>query len=241
MTSLLISVRSVEEAKIAVSRSAAWIDLKEPMQGAMGRASEQAISDFFGLTFPDNILTSVAGGELSEWTSELQNQILPLIPNNTFLKVALANQINSPWFDIARALSQRLASPSQLILVHYADAAAQAPGWSEIVAGACSLGCRYVLIDTFNKGRTTLLESLPRETLHTMISAARLMGLQVAIAGSIALNEIPQLMTLGARWIGLRGALCKRNSRVEELCPDRIQDALSLISQGEELQHYVVG
>ena len=52
MAGLLVSVRSVAEAEIALAGGAAIIDVKEPSRGALGRADDTIIAD---------IVRSVAG------------------------------------------------------------------------------------------------------------------------------------------------------------------------------------
>jgi uncharacterized protein (UPF0264 family) len=227
---LLISVRSIEEAQVVMKSGACWLDLKEPRLGSLGRPSLELVREVLRLPLPVHLGISVAGGELNDWLL-LDNAFANALPSHCFLKIALAGCSDSPWQAKTLEISRQLNSPSQLILAYYADSnAAACPNWSDIWRQAHALGCRYVLVDTCHKKLGRLLDFCSLEGLQEMVHSASDLGLGVAIAGSIKLKEIGLLADVGASWIGLRGAVCEGANRTSTLCPNRLNEAVSLCS-----------
>ena len=67
---LLVSVRSVEEARAAVEGGCAVLDVKEPSRGPLGMADPQVIRDTVECGRAAGVTTSMALGEVVEWTDE---------------------------------------------------------------------------------------------------------------------------------------------------------------------------
>ena len=65
---LLVSVRNANEAVLAAQSGADIIDVKEPVQGALGFAGWNTISDVVEAV-SSNVPTSAALGECVEWLS----------------------------------------------------------------------------------------------------------------------------------------------------------------------------
>ena len=99
-----------------------------------------------------------------------------------------------------------------------------------MIEAARSLECRYVLIETHNKRTGGLLDHRSIDQLQESIQLAHDVGLSVALAGSLKLNQLELLTHLGAEWLGVRGALCQTNERTSSLCRDKLTKALSLFS-----------
>ena len=69
MTELLISVRNPSEALTALEGGADWIDVKEPDNGALGKASNETLVAVAN-ALPLNTKLSAALGEASEFKFE---------------------------------------------------------------------------------------------------------------------------------------------------------------------------
>ena len=66
MSELLVSVRSVEEAAIALSAGAAIIDVKEPQFGSLGRADDAVIADILNFVAGRRPVSAAMGELLKE-------------------------------------------------------------------------------------------------------------------------------------------------------------------------------
>lgn len=205
------------------------VGLKEPSLGSLGRPSLELIFDVLELEIPETVQVSIAGGELRNWTLDLDDTLAAKLPARAYLKVALSDCNRSEWRSIAKRISLALVRRSQLILVHYADAlSANAPSWDEVIETAKSLGGRYVLIDTYLKENGGLLEHYSLERLGEMIDSCRALKLGIALAGSLNLDQLQLLSNLQIDWLGVRGAVCSKADRTGDICPDRLRQALAI-------------
>ena len=238
---LLLSLMSADELQIASDYSFRWLDLKNPLAGSLGCPDAIVASDFLEvaerLHNRSQLTFSVAIGELLSGTTKLNSDgadtigqfQLPLpvevLKRFDYVKVALAgSQTNESWQGLAESLSLQLGNPSKLILVHYADNhLANAIDWKSTLAASRSLGCEYVLIDTFDKKAGQLLDWLSIEDCQRYATEAETIGLKLSLAGSLQIDDFKTLEKTGASILGIRGAACLDGSRVSRLCRDRLQ------------------
>ena len=226
-TGLLVSARSVDEALMVLQHDNVWLDLKEPSAGSLGRPSIETIEDFLSLTHSNPAPTSIAAGELVQWTDELSSNLAAKLPSNCFIKFGLSNA-KPGWADTLNQIGKTLHRCKQMILVHYADSeAAQCPDWIQTLRTAEMLDCRYVLVDTYDKSGGGLLDHLSIERLASMIQIANAKNLAVALAGSLQANQLASLMNVGAAWLGFRGAVCENRERTSTLCKNKLQSLCS--------------
>jgi|GEM_PF-687773 len=254
-TSLLVSVRSPDEIDLVRSRRVDWIDLKDPDKGPLGRPALNMVRAFrdklvfeegreraSGITdgscgHPENTFRSsqyrwsIAGGELKDWDIHADQAYLESLGDFGAIKWALA-QYNSDtsWQSKAGELASRLPRRDQAILVHYADhPAVNAPDWNATLQATRQLNLKYLLIDTAIKDGRTLMDYYAPENLTAMIATAATWGIDVAIAGSIPLDSIPSLVSVGAAWIGVRGAVCSGKSRSSPISPEKLDRAVAFV------------
>jgi (5-formylfuran-3-yl)methyl phosphate synthase len=226
-TGLLVSARSVDEALLVLQHDNVWLDLKEPSAGSLGRPSIETIEDFLSLTHSNPAPTSIAAGELVQWTDDLSTNLVAKLPSHCFIKFGLSNA-KPGWADTLNQIGKTLHRRQQMILVHYADSeAAQCPDWIQTLRTAETLECRYVLVDTYDKSGGGLLDHLSIERLASMIQIANAKNLAVALAGSLQANQLASLMNVGAAWLGFRGAVCENRERTSTLCKNKLQSLCS--------------
>lgn len=209
MTRLLVSVRSVTEADIALAGGADVIDIKEPMHGSLGRASNEVI-DAIQVRVAGRLPLSAALGELLDG---------PVPPDNFsgFVKVGLAGCAhNYDWPDRLTLFRSNLTQ--SLVLVAYADwQRAAAPDPRVLPQLASTLRCSGLLVDTWLKDAMTLHDWMSSEQLNQLRAETARRGLFLALAGSLRLEHIPSLLTLGPDILAFRGAACRYGQRGAEL------------------------
>ncbi|MFO0965607.1 MAG: (5-formylfuran-3-yl)methyl phosphate synthase [Gemmataceae bacterium] len=207
MTQLLVSVRAVAEAQAALAGGAHLIDIKEPANGALGKADDATIQA---------ILRDVAGrtpvsAALGEW----HEGHLPPDADLAFVKWGCANAARR--IDAWRLfLDSRIAlRRPRCVHVAYADwQCAQAPPLDEVVAHAVRAPGAILLIDTHCKEakgaarRPTLLDWLSEEDVYSLCRRCRAAGVRIALAGSLGLPEIERLRPARPDWFAVRGAAC---------------------------------
>ncbi len=219
---LLTSVRNVVEAEAALAGGAALIDIKEPDRGALGRAQDDVIAD---------IVRSVAGRRpVSAALGELlEGLALPPVGGLSFVKWGLAGAAKSDWRG-ALARLQKHSGP-KVVVVAYADwQCALAPPLEEVVAFACQAPGNVLLIDTCCKDaarlslgrRPTLLDWLAVDEVAAICGRCRRAGVRIALAGSLAAEQIAMLLPTAPDWFAIRGAVCEAGERGGQVQRERV-------------------
>jgi uncharacterized protein (UPF0264 family) len=110
-----------------------------------------------------------------------------------------------------------------LVLVVYADdCRAHAPPAREVFALAESVDCRWVLVDTFDKGGSALTELVERAELRRLFSAAAATSRRIMAAGKLRRKHFSELPLELIDLIGVRGAAC-RGDRSSTVCRRRVR------------------
>ncbi|MGT2490677.1 (5-formylfuran-3-yl)methyl phosphate synthase [Cupriavidus basilensis] len=217
MTSLLTSVRNVEEALQAASAGADLIDLKEPKAGAPGALPAQTVLE-------------VVGAMRARWPGRLLSATIgDLAPAEHAVMMLMANTIGKCGVDYvkvgrgarracARGLWRRLAAlPWQVVPVFLADHGLDL----KLVEEACGMGFPAVMADTAGKQAGSLFDCVDMAALAAMTGMARRRGVKAGLAGSLQLEHLPRLHTLAPDFAGFRGALCD-GGRAGRLDPRKV-------------------
>lgn len=221
-TGLLISVRSAEEAVVARDNGADLIDVKEPSRGPLGAAHPETVAA---------VLAAVDGAvpvsaALGEWTPNAVTEAhwhlkLPL----QFVKWGLAGYGNpAGWGEDLLETRRQVPAGTEVVCVAYADwEAAKSLPPAEIVKFAKRYRYRAFLFDTFAKNGKTLLDHLSVAELTEMVANLKRSMIQVALGGSLKLEQVKQVKPIGADWLAVRGAVCAGGIRDGLLDPVRIK------------------
>ncbi|MBV8651734.1 MAG: hypothetical protein JO255_09730 [Alphaproteobacteria bacterium] len=202
MTGFLASVRSADEAALALAGGADIIDAKEPDAGALGRVDAATL---------DAIIRRGAGRRpVSATVGDLD-----LVPDRV---VAAVEETARTGADIVKigtfpgALDETFAALRpiagrgvRLVAVLFAD---RAPDLDVIVARCAASGFYGVMLDTADKSGGPLTAHLGLPALAGFVALARSCRLISGLAGSLRLADIAGLLPLGADYLGFRSALC---------------------------------
>ena len=214
LTGLLASVADLGEMEVARMGGADIIDLKQPAFGALGAWGSEALIaavmlwESWGPLRPD--LSATAGDQpmvpalIVAAAERVADAGVPMV------KVGLFASDHLP--DCIDALAP-LAAHVQLIGVLFAD---QAPEFGVLTALGRA-GFTGVMLDTADKKSGSLTDHLDALTLGQFVSEARRHGLMTGLAGSLRLEDVASLATVGADYLGFRGAFCEggRNGRFD--------------------------
>ena len=250
---LLVSANTLEECILLQDLSVPWIDLKEPRHGPLGRPELPLVKQFANrMTSASSIKAhwSIAGGELPDWKPQADQAYIEAVclretaretyrgtdrgPNRTegHIKWGLAQaERTSDWQVKLAKLVEQIPSPGQVILVHYADyARVEAPEWKKVLSIAAELKIDKILIDTAIKDGSKLTDWLEIPSLEQRIQDAKRWNFQIAIAGSIPLDQLAKLSRLEPNWIGVRGAVCRNpKDRTSTIDPALVELALAQV------------
>ncbi len=216
MTALLASVRSREEAALALAGGADLIDLKEPSRGALGALPPETVAELVRFVAGKRPVSATLG-DLPMVPALLRSAAERLATSGVdYIKVGLYPSAQS--LACVQALAPLARRGSRLVAVLFAD---RAPDWGWL-AEIAAAGFSGVMLDTADKRRGSLRIHLDEEALSDFVGQARSRALTVGLAGSLGEEDIGPLKTLAPDFLGFRGALCGKGERTGEIDPARI-------------------
>ena len=235
---LLVSVRNVSEARLALKGGCDVLDIKDPGRGAMGMADAGMIDSVieFARRFDRDLPVSAALGEAADWQN---NASLPILPAPiSFLKLGTAGLgSGAGWserFAAAKRVFENIGRASRnrrgdsdgdappvssgWIAVAYADwETAGGPCPEAVIERAAELDCIGVLIDTFSKANGRLVDWLSIERLNRLANDARSRDLTFALAGKLQIGDLPTLCVVRPDIVGIRSAACMAGDRTGKI------------------------
>lgn len=226
--SLLVSVRSAEEAELALAGGAALIDVKEPAHGSLGRADTATLAA---------VLNRVAGRRpVSAALGEFVETPAPVVAEGlAFAKWGLSScGLRPGWrreLKMVGDLLRGTAPRCQLVAAAYADwQRAHAPPPFEVAAFAAAEGCGAFLLDTWRKDGTTLLDWVSPGEAARLTQVCHSAGVRVALAGSLGEHEVRALRDVAPDWFAVRGAVCQQGRRDSMLNGNAVRHLAELIA-----------
>ncbi len=110
---------------------------------------------------------------------------------------------------IGAAVAAAAGSGFGMVAAAYADhAVAGSPALGTVTAAAARHRAAGVLVDTWGKDGVGLLDRMEVDALRQWAARARSLGLLTAVAGSLTLESVAQVVESGADLVGVRGAAC---------------------------------
>ncbi|HMK14640.1 MAG TPA: (5-formylfuran-3-yl)methyl phosphate synthase [Burkholderiales bacterium] len=218
MTRLLASVKSLPEARLALACGADIIDLKDPEAGALGALPLDTVARVVRMV-DRRCTVSATLGDLP-----MQPQILC----ETAAKTAATGVdfIKVGFFSAAKDCIAALAGKARLIAVLFAD---RSPDFN-LLADFADAGFAGVMLDTASKTNGNLRSRMDSSALQEFVQRARALGLVTGLAGSLQLEDVPDLIKLAPDYLGFRGALCAGTERNRGLELSRVSALRNAIS-----------
>ncbi len=227
MTRLLVSVRDIDEARLAMEAGVDLIDLKEPSRGPLGSVTPDVVQAVLELV-AGRLPISAALGELTDWNP---NVAATLPAGLAFAKLGLAGcALLDDWPQRWEAALARLPPWVASVAVVYADRrTAGAPHSMEVLDHAVRLGCRAVLVDTFGKSGPGLVDCWSPAKIERFVARVQQAGLWAVLAGSVGLPHLPQVLATNPNWVAIRGAVCRpsREGRIDPVLLRTFRAALN--------------
>ena len=244
---LLVSVRCPEEARLSLKQPIDVLDLKEPVNGALGAMSVADVEKIVQLVTQVNLeqppRLSLAMGELADWDVErwpsvLDRYQLELIRKFRFVKIGLAGaQQLTDWQGAWSKLFAGLPESTQPVVVGYLDCLPEVlessgsmeggrdrcPSIEQLVEFAqTQRQVSTVLLDTWCK-QEDLFAKISDRRLQEIIVTANRAELAVVVAGSVKIDSLPRVIQAGASLVGVRGAVCA-GDRSGQLCEQKLRE-----------------
>ncbi len=235
---LLVSVRNVQEARIAAEAGVDIIDIKEPQQGSLGMVHPRVLQECVVSIRAVNsrCQLSTACGELGEYD--------PFEPPASlkgfnFFKIGLAGMCGkNNWRAAWQLMRDQLAPENsektpRCVAVAYVDSAnANAPEIEEVIEAAAESDCAGVLFDTFQKNDMRFSDWVSDSRLKRFLRVIHQHGMFCSIAGKLTLADVTHFSQFSKNMpvaepvdvIAVRSAACLQDERTSEVSAVRIQE-----------------
>lgn len=207
----LASVRSEDEALVAVAQGVDIIDCKEPLRGALGALPLDVVARV-RRAVPAHVPVSATIGDLPCETEPMVAAARAMAGTGVdFVKAGLFP--GDAAREVLSALGDTAIGKARLVAVLFADLEVDY-GLIEVAAKA---GFAGIMLDTAGKTGGSLLRHRTRLDLEAFVRRARAAGLFAGFAGSLCLDDIAALCALQPDILGFRGALCSGGRRAGAL------------------------
>jgi uncharacterized protein (UPF0264 family) len=237
LVSVLVSVRNVEEAQIALRSGVDLIDLKEPEKAAMGMVDLSVVS-LIKNALPSNLSLSMACGELCDAPKQPD-----FLPNGmSFYKFGLSNcKTTGSWVDNLLLLKEQvllLNKSAFVVPVLYGDyLKADSSKPFALLELLFEHSFFAIMIDTWGKDGSSVLDWITIDELLQIQNKCDVHNVKFALAGSLNLERVTWLIRKGIKpaWFGFRGAVCKGHSRNKTIDFDLTSDLIAGVKRLKSL------
>ncbi len=154
-----------------------------------------------------------------------------------FLKIGLANIVSTQpgqsWVSRWNSVRKSFSGAHSWVAVGYADSEqAGAPDVDKVLDAAVETGCGILLIDTYQKDESTILDWLTLNQLHSLRRETLRHGIKLALAGRITLSHLPAIRAVSADIIAVRGAVCECGSRTASVAKNLVIQFRAALPEG---------
>lgn len=222
MTAMLASVRSAEEARIALAASVDIIDLKEPDAGALGAVAPEVAVEVVGMV-TGKAITSATVGDLQGDPQAIVDAVDTMSRTGVdIVKVGLFENVDRAA--VVARLAPMTRAGRRLVAVLFAD---REPvlDLKDLIAAEWY----GVMLDTAGKASGSLPQLMPEDVLKRFVNDARTGGMHCGFAGSLGADAVPALLRLHPDYLGFRGTLCDGNDRRQALSAEKVTAVRALI------------
>lgn len=206
MTAFLASVSNLEEARIVLDYGADIIDLKNPLQGALGALPHGQIKEIVHFINGRKPVSATIG-DLPMQPEILLDAARAMSANGVdIIKVGFfGSHADNHCVEALAKLSKK----TWLVAVMFADKGFDAA----IIQQCANAGFYGVMLDTAEKNDKSLRDFLDARELTTFVDKVHQNSMMVGLAGSLRCHDVAPLLACAPDYLGFRGALCKDMQR----------------------------
>jgi (5-formylfuran-3-yl)methyl phosphate synthase len=222
MTKLLISVKNLEESRIARYTGADVIDLKDPSVGALGALDIDIVNQIV-MDVNGSVTLSATVGERHQTIDALVDDIMQYVN----LGIDVVKIVVSELFkqtDFFTRLKQITAQGIKVVVIFFANEKVD----FDLITRLKEVGVYGVMLDTQLK-KLTLLELQSMDMLKAFILFCEKQGLVSGLAGSLNKTHMNVLRLLKPGFIGVRGGVCLQRNRDSVLVSDEVLEIKNLL------------
>lgn len=230
---ILVSVVSLEEAKMAIKGNPDILDIKNPKEGSLGAQFPWVLKEITNELKGSVIISSATLGDLPYKPGTAALAAFGAAACGVgYVKAGLygASHFNEAYDMMNKVVRAVKLVNNRAIVVAAGYADYKRFGglpYRDLVKVAKDSKAEIVMVDTAIKDGRTLFDSLNQVQLKEFIDLAHYAGLKVALAGSIRKEHLENLVKLNPDIIGIRGAVCQNGNRTARITPGKVKEFMS--------------
>ena len=228
MTQLLISVKNVAEALMALDAGADIIDLKDPNIGALGALDEEVSVQIVQAINRRATISATIGEQHATL-----NALIASIEARAKLGVDIVKIATSQFFDEPEFLLEIVQLTNKgikIVAVLFADE----PIELNLLKKCQQIGCFGAMLDTNDK-QQNLLQVQTQSDLQTFTQKCNQYQLQSGFAGSLRPQDIANLLKFNPTFIGFRGGVCENNVRKSSLSSSKMLEVKKMLHERNKI------
>ena len=218
---LLISPRTIEEAKIVIDNQVEYIDCKNPEEGSLGANFPWIIKEMKNLIPSDSSqLLSATIGDFPNLPGSASLAALgAAFSGADIIKIGLKGpKDEKSAIKLMKKVVKAVKDYNdniKIVTAGYADRTRMnsSPEFMSIPIIASESGSDIVMLDTFIKDNLGLFDFLTVDQLIQFKNKAKGLDLEVALAGNLRKKDIPLLINISPDIIGVRSVVCEGYDR----------------------------
>jgi len=218
---LLVSPRTIEEAKIVIANKVDYIDCKNPEEGSLGANFPWIIKEMKGLipTGSSQLLSATIGDFPNLPGSAALAALGAAVSGADIIKVGLKGPSNEKdainlMKKVVKAVKE-YNSDIKIVTAGYADRLRMrsSPEFMNIPTIASKSESDIAMLDTYIKDEKGLFDFLSIDQLIQFKNKVYEFDLEVALAGNLRKENIPLLNEISPDIIGVRSVVCEGYDR----------------------------
>jgi uncharacterized protein (UPF0264 family) len=227
MTQLLISVKNIEEALIALEANVDIVDLKDPNLGALGALDLETTCEIVRQVYGHSLISATVG-ELHASVDELVGDIqLRVNAGVNIVKIAVSGLFyKAEFYD---AIIQFSKAGVKIVVVFFADEEIDL----NLLPTLKSSGVYGAMLDTKNKQKN-LLQLQDQQALKLFTQLSHQYQLKSGLAGSLEPQHIDLLAQINPTYIGFRGGVCDNSQRNTSLNRAKVDEVANMLRNGNK-------
>jgi uncharacterized protein (UPF0264 family) len=224
MVKMLISVKSVEEADIALQSGADIIDLKDPDHGALGALPLTDIRSIINFVNARKPISATIGDVpmqpelIIERVTQLQGLAID------YIKIGFYETVD--YMPCLGGISEIQTISQPLIAVLFAEH--HYP--KNLIVDIKRAGFIGVMLDTANKNGKTYQDYFSELAFEAFANEILAQNLLFGIAGSLQEMHVKAAKKVSPNFMGFRGGVCKQNKRQSKLDSTKIHRLKSVLT-----------
>jgi uncharacterized protein (UPF0264 family) len=242
---LLISPRTIEEAKIIVAKQIDYIDCKNPDEGSLGANFPWIIREMKKLIPPESpqLLSATIGDFPNLPGSASLAALGAAVSGADIIKVGLKGPKDERtgtnlMKKVVKAVKD-YNNEIKVVVAGYADRIRMnsSPEFMSIPLIALESGADIAMLDTFIKDTKGLFDFLSEDQLIHFKEKAKDYDLEIALAGNLRKKDIPLLIKISPDIIGVRSVVCEGYDRLNGSIKSELIEDLKTEISNQYLRH----